>query len=484
MAAHQAGVRLGKAVSFGNGIVLENADYLEYFADDPGTDYIAMYVEGLQDGRRFFELLRRATPRKPVVLWKGGRSSDGGRATRSHTASLAGSIEVWDALCRQAGALQARSMTEAVDLLKALTLLPPFAGDGVAVMGGSGGQSVSMTDAFAGAGMRVPELTEASYAQLGEWFSLVGASFRNPIDMGTNRTELDQILEILDGDAHIDTIAMQLRPRPKDDPDRERLEVPVAALARSKERSAKPHFALLHSPTPLVHGEAIRELDAQLHALGIPAFPSYERAAGAVAKVSAYYRWRTDLESGGYRRPAARKTAKPNAASGCPATSLERCPGTAARRRLLVPAPAAPVHHLVDGLAAERPEAAERVADGDRRGDVDVLRDAEVLLDPRLVDDVERRHRRAESERARRQQQVLRRRIDRRPHEDRVRHVGVRVRILHAGQDDRRRLREVVDEVAHGAQQPALRVVALGLAAARARRPARSPRGSACPRPR
>jgi acyl-CoA synthetase (NDP forming) len=299
MAAHDAGVRLGKAVSFGNGIVLENADYLEYFADDPGTEYLAMYVEGLQDGRRFFEQLRAATRRKPVVLWKGGRSSDGSRATRSHTASLAGSTEVWDALCRQAGALQAESLTEAVDLLKALTLLPPFTGDGVGVMGGSGGQSVSMTDAFAGAGLRVPELTEASYTQLGKWFSLVGASFRNPIDMGTNRTELEQILGILDGDANIDVISMQLRPRPKDDPDREQLEAPVEALALSKQRSAKPHVVLLHSPTPLAHGEAIRELDQQLHALGIPAFPGYERAARALAKVGDYYRWRADAEASG-----------------------------------------------------------------------------------------------------------------------------------------------------------------------------------------
>ncbi|MDA1061389.1 MAG: CoA-binding protein [Chloroflexi bacterium] len=298
MAADDAGVRLGKAVSFGNGIVLENADYLEYFADDPGTEFIAMYVEGLQDGRRFFEQLRRTTPRKPVVLWKGGRSRDGGRATRSHTASLAGSIEVWDALCRQAGALQATSMTEAVDLLKALTLLPPFTGDGIAVMGGSGGQSVSMTDALASAGLRVPELTEASYARLGEWFSLVGASFRNPIDMGANRSELEQILEVLDGDANIDAIAMQLRPRPQDDPDREQLEGPIEALARSSERSAKPHFALLHSPTPLVHGEAIREFDAMLQGRGIAAFRGYERAAGAVAKVRDYYRWRADIEAG------------------------------------------------------------------------------------------------------------------------------------------------------------------------------------------
>lgn len=297
MAAHDAGVRLGKAVSFGNGIVLENADYLEYFAGDPATEYLAMYVEGLQDGRRFFERLREACRRKPVVLWKGGRSPDGGRATRSHTASLAGSAEVWDALCRQAGAIRADSLTEAVDLLKALALLPPFTGSGVGVMGGSGGQSVSMTDALADAGLGVPELSEDSYRRLGEWFSLVGASYRNPIDMGTNRTELEQILGILDGDERIGAIAMQLRPRPADDPDREQLDAPVEALAQSAARSAKPHVVLMHSPTPLAHAAAMRELDERLRGLGIAAFPGYERAARALAKVGAYHRRRAEIEA-------------------------------------------------------------------------------------------------------------------------------------------------------------------------------------------
>ncbi len=297
MGAHDAGVRIGKAVSFGNGITLENADYLEYFAGDPGTEYLAMYVEGLQDGRAFFEQLRKATRIKPVVLWKGGRSSDGSRATRSHTASLAGSTEVWNALCRQTGAIQADSLTEAVDLLKTLSLVPPFTGTGVGVMGGSGGQSVSMTDAFSDHGMHVPELGEASLTQLGEWFSLVGASFRNPIDMGTNRTELEQILGILDSDEHVDVISMQLRPRPKDDPEREQLDEPVAALATANARSSKPHIVLLHSPTPMAHGEAMRELDHELQALGIAAYPSYDRAARALAKVSAYYRWRAQIDA-------------------------------------------------------------------------------------------------------------------------------------------------------------------------------------------
>jgi acyl-CoA synthetase (NDP forming) len=288
-ASHESGVMLGKAVSFGNGIVLENADYLEYFADDPKTEYLAMYVEGLQDGQRFFSALREATSHKPVVLWKGGRTEAGGRATASHTASLAGSVDIWDAACRQAGAIQTHSLTETVDVLKALTLLPPFSGDRIGVSGGSGGQSVSMTDAFSTAGLQVPTLTNESYAQLEKWFSLVGASFRNPIDMGSNRKEIEQIFEILDRDTNIDLIAMQLRPRPEEDPERERLEEQIQVLARSKKQSSKPHIALLHSPSPLAHAAAIHETEQRLGKLGIPGFHSYERAAVALAKVRGYH---------------------------------------------------------------------------------------------------------------------------------------------------------------------------------------------------
>ena len=83
------GVRVSTSISIGNAIILDVPDYLDYLADDPETKVIAMYVEGVKDGRRFFESLRRATATKPVVVWKGGVTEAGARATASHTGSLA-----------------------------------------------------------------------------------------------------------------------------------------------------------------------------------------------------------------------------------------------------------------------------------------------------------------------------------------------------------------------------------------------------------
>ena len=293
IAAQSAGVRVGKVLSFGNGAVLGNADYLEYFKDDDATRYLAMYVEGLRDGPRFFRQLRETTRRKPVILWKGGMTEAGQRATASHTGALAGPAEVWNALCRQTGAIQASSTLEVIDLLKVLMMLPPFTGDGIALAGGAGGQSVAMTDTFSLAGLRVPTLSDASYAQLGEWFSLVGASFRNPIDLGSNREELDSVLQVLDADENIDCVVMQVR-APFDADDWDRVDGQIQALGRFRETAGTPVAAIVYSSRTLEEAEALLKIDERLLAQNVPSFPSYERAATAIRKVIDYYRFLAD----------------------------------------------------------------------------------------------------------------------------------------------------------------------------------------------
>ena len=291
VAAQSSGVKLNKVVSFGNGVVLENADWLEYFAQDDATEYIAMYVESVRDGRRFFRLLKETCAHKPVVIWKGGQTDEGNRATSSHTGAIAESMDTWDVVIRQANAIRADSMTEAVDILKALTAFGPFAGDGIGLTGGSGGQSVSMSDAFSKAGLRVPMLTQESFDRLGEFFQVIGASYLNPVDMGgMNRPMMESIMDILSADANVDVVVMQLNPRELRGADGGSAH--VAALARARETTGKPVAAVLFSPDPYGDGAALKELDLRLQAAGIPSYPSYERAAFAIRKVGEYYRRR------------------------------------------------------------------------------------------------------------------------------------------------------------------------------------------------
>ena len=91
------GLRFSKAISYGNGIDLDESDFLLYFARDPGTTVIGAYIEGVKDGRRFLRALSEAARAKPTVVLKGGRTGGGGRTAASHTAALAGRREVWEA---------------------------------------------------------------------------------------------------------------------------------------------------------------------------------------------------------------------------------------------------------------------------------------------------------------------------------------------------------------------------------------------------
>jgi acetyltransferase len=103
------GLKWGKVANYGNGASLTPAVLLRYLAHDPETRVIGAYVEGVPDGRAFFEALREAASRKPVIIHKAGRTSAGARSASSHTAALAGSADLWSAALRQAGAIEARS---------------------------------------------------------------------------------------------------------------------------------------------------------------------------------------------------------------------------------------------------------------------------------------------------------------------------------------------------------------------------------------
>ncbi|GAG49986.1 unnamed protein product, partial [marine sediment metagenome] len=110
------GVRYSKVVSYGNAADIDEGELLDYLAADPESEIICAYIEGVKDGRCFFQAMRRAAAAKPVIVLKGGRTEAGTRAVHSHTGSLAGSAEVFDGLLRQVGAVRADSVEEMVDL--------------------------------------------------------------------------------------------------------------------------------------------------------------------------------------------------------------------------------------------------------------------------------------------------------------------------------------------------------------------------------
>jgi acyl-CoA synthetase (NDP forming) len=189
------GVRFSKVISIGNACDLNETDFLEYLTDDPDTKIIAMYIEGIKDGIRFKKVLGKATKVKPVILYKGGVTKGGARATLGHTGSLAGNETTWNSLCRQFGVIQVNSLEELADVLVTLLFFPLPRGRSTVVIGGAGGASVTISDLLEKNGLDVPALPQEIKADIRSFVTVAGNSLRNPIDIGQIILEVDKVVE-------------------------------------------------------------------------------------------------------------------------------------------------------------------------------------------------------------------------------------------------------------------------------------------------
>jgi len=298
MGAQHLGMAVTRTVSIGNAAVLNEADYLEYLRDDPETSVIVMYLEGVKDGRRFAKLLREVTRVKPVIIWRGGRTKAGAKAAQSHTASLASDDAVWDALLRQAGAIAADSLEEALDALQCIVRLPRSSKRNLALIAMTGGQSVAITDQFEKGGFEVPELEQKSYDRLAEFFITIGGSFRNPFDaastIGRETDNLAKILDILADDRNIEGVALEMQARDFDQ-GTERVDGQVALAKQYGERTGQPVVALmpegsLGQMTP----ETITAARYHVAQAGVPVFPTFARGAQALNRAARYWAWRDE----------------------------------------------------------------------------------------------------------------------------------------------------------------------------------------------
>ncbi|MDY6842637.1 MAG: CoA-binding protein [Thermodesulfobacteriota bacterium] len=186
------GYGLSKFVSVGNQADIKADEYLEYFVHDQDTKVIVLYIEGFKDGRKFFEVAREVVKIKPILIYKGGRSSVGARATMSHTASMAGSDEIFDAMCRQVGIMRTNEVEHLFDMAEALVSQPLPKGNRIAILG-SGGQGVVTTDSCAALGLAIPELDEKAKLKLKEVLPPHAPTPSNPVDFaGGSRTAMEE----------------------------------------------------------------------------------------------------------------------------------------------------------------------------------------------------------------------------------------------------------------------------------------------------
>jgi acetate---CoA ligase (ADP-forming) len=275
--AEEQGLGFSKFVSYGNRADLDEVDLLPYFAQDPETRVIALYIESVANGRAFMSALEACARQKPVVVIKAGRTGSGRRAALSHTGSLAGTDAVYDAALRQCGAIRVKTVEEMFDVCKGFVHLPRLRGRRVVIVTNSGGPGVMAADVAEESGLQVAEPSPALRQRLAG-FLPAHCALRNPIDLTVEGTEngyrealvvaldeYDAALALNVATPYLDSLAL------------------ARGVCEAAARTGKPVVANFMAGPVVVEGLAY----LQSHA--IPNFAIGERAVNVLGKLAGYY---------------------------------------------------------------------------------------------------------------------------------------------------------------------------------------------------
>ncbi len=271
---------LSKFVSLGNKADVSETDLLQFWADDPDSRVILCYIEGLPDGAEFIRVARQVSQLKPVVAIKSGITQSGARAVTSHTGSLAGSEQAYEAAFRQAGVLRAESLQDLFDLALTFGYLPPIRGDRIAIVTNAGGPGILATDALERMGLKLARIQPEVIRKLEE-FLPDAASAANPIDLLGDasaeryRFALDLVIE----DPGVDAVLVIMAPQAVSEmPETAKVVIEIA------DRSKIPLLACFM-------GEAsMQRATSLLQANGVPNIAFPERAARALQALEQYRR--------------------------------------------------------------------------------------------------------------------------------------------------------------------------------------------------
>jgi acyl-CoA synthetase (NDP forming) len=284
-------------VSMGNRVDVDEADLIEFFGSDPNTKVITLYIEGVKDAARFLAAVRAC--RKPIVVFKAGRTEQGRRAAESHTRSLAGKDEIYDAVFRQFGIHRAASLEELYDFSKALAYVPAPAGPRMLIVTSSGGSAIIATDVASDNGFRISPLQGPLAARLREVLPshfIVG----NPLDL-TGDGDAERFREVIAAARdHYDVVLTIFG-----DP------IPGASTALEKGGSDLVVY--------LGGADVERAERILLHEKGIAVFPTPERAVKAL---SCHVRFARDLFPRAPEESPAPAVPAPAAKSLSPADSI------------------------------------------------------------------------------------------------------------------------------------------------------------------
>jgi len=270
------GVGIVKAINIGNKADVDEADVIDYYASQEYVRTIMVYIEGVSPGRgrSLVEAIRKARDDgKTIVILKGGRTTTGSRAAKSHTAALAGDYNVFKAAIREAGAVEAGNATEFVDWAKALAYMSHLKAEGrVLVLTNAGGPGVNATDALALKGLNIPPIPEDVKRRLAEKLPPIVA-LSNPIDLTGQATDDDYklVLESLEGEDFFDSVLVLAPVQPAT------MSIRVAdVIADWIWKNKKPGVAMTIGSD---YGDLVKDY---LDSRGIPTYTMPDRAASSL----------------------------------------------------------------------------------------------------------------------------------------------------------------------------------------------------------
>jgi len=314
--ANAAGVGCSSFASVGNEADTEFSDFVGYLLEDPATEVIGGYLEGARDGDKLRWVAERALERgKPIVMLKVGRTVSGARAASSHTGSLAGDDQIYDAFFRQMGIVRIEAMSDLTAFAIVHGSGRSFLGRRVAILSGSGGYGVMVADKCESVGLIVPELGAATREKLRQFLPEFGSA-KNPIDLTAQAAVVPHMMEncfrVLADDDEIDVI---LAHAIFQEPNAMQLAQEIVDIYQSTSKAI-----VIMTP---VRGSAGSQSDhlALLRKAGIPVLSDGLAAATAVARLAWYQEKASRARE---RKPEPRRQA--DSASAAVAAAL-RAPG-------------------------------------------------------------------------------------------------------------------------------------------------------------
>jgi acetate---CoA ligase (ADP-forming) len=280
--ARQLHIGFSTFVSVGNRADVSSNDLLEYWAQDPSTDVILLYLESFGNPRNFTQIARRVARVKPIIAVKAGRSRSGARAASSHTGALAASDAIVDALFHHAGVIRTNTLEELFDVTALLANQPVPRGRRVAVLTNAGGPGILAADMCEACGLILPALSDHSREALGALLPAT-ASLANPVDMIASATaaQYEGALATLLGDDGIDSVLVIFIPP---------LVTAAEDMAAAIERATAAH------PGKTVLAVCMSTAATPVAFTSVPSFRFPEAASIALARAAAYGEWRARPE--------------------------------------------------------------------------------------------------------------------------------------------------------------------------------------------